>query len=292
MIDNQKEGDSMANFGYGIGYELEAYQMSLLKVKSLMDNAELQRKKVGKTLNYQKYNILDETDVTKQQETIIGGEIISPILYDEDSLKESISYVLDILKKTNACNIEASKSSAGLHFHFGLEALKNEYQYYYKLIKFMSAFSGEIYHYSHSPLEGLRISIHEYATPYPKAMLDHLFKVYNHFKNLDDNTYESRTVNPLLLFFSKSHMFRFTEETLEFRTCNCPLIPCDNFDVQASYFQFLEYFSFYQKLIKYITSLDFDAELINYYYEKERNNPYNLDKERHEVIKKILKLEK
>lgn len=282
------------SFKYGLGYELEAYKMKLIKVKKIMKDAEFHRKRMGSSLNYQKYNILDEADITEIKDTLYGGEIISPILYDEEALKNSIDYVLKILKKTNACNLEESRSFAGLHFHFGLEALNNNFQNYYHLIKFMSAFSGEIYYYSHSPYEGLRISIHEYAKPYPKAILDNFLEKYKNLEFRVDNTFAKKANNPLLLFSSKSHMYRFTDNTVEFRTCNCPLIPCENetFDVQKSYMQFLDYVTFYQKIIKYLTSNNLDLEMINYYYELERNNPFVLDKKRHEDIKKILKLEK
>ncbi len=281
------------SFEYGLGYELEAYKMNLLQVKALMKDAELHSKKSGKVLDYTKYNILDESDITKIDDTLQGGEIVSPIIYNQQDLEESICYVLNILKKAKACNLDSNHSHAGLHFHFGLESLYNDYQNYYRLIKFMYAFSGEVFAHSHNQNEGLRISVHQYANPYPKQILDYLFTTYQDFKFLDANSLDIKYKNPLICFSSKGHMYRFTEQTIEFRTCNTPLIPAkdDTFNILESYYQFILYVSLYQKIIQYITSKDFDMELINHYYKLERNNPFLYEKDRLEVFNRLLKLE-
>ena len=281
-------------FGYGIGYELEAYQMNLLKVRALIKDSEFHPKKAGRTLDYRKYNILDERDITVNNDSLCGGEVVSPIIYDEESLLNSICYVLDVLKEAKACNLDYTKSYAGLHFHFGLETLNRDYQQYSKIIKFMHAFSGEIYDHSHSPSEELRAGVYEYARPYQKYTLDYILKKYHHFKNMRDDTLEVNSNNPFIIFSSKSYMYRFTSDTIEFRTCNSPLIGggTDTFDKEKSFEQFREYFTFFQKVIEYMNSPDFDMDLIDYYYEIDRSNLYLPIKTRSEEIKRILKLEK
>ncbi|MBR1748774.1 MAG: amidoligase family protein [Bacilli bacterium] len=281
-------------FGYGIGYELEAYNMDLVKVKELIPNSRMIPKKKGYPIDYQKYNICEEEKITVKSDTSYGGEVISPILYDEQSVKKSIRCVLEVLKKTHAMDLDPSISSAGLHFHFGLEIFNKDYQNYYRFIKLMQAFSGEIYAFSHSPNEDLRSSISTYASPYPKMGLDHLLKKYNPFNDTQEEDVQLKAYNQMLVFASKSHMYRFTSQTIEVRTCNCPVQEKGQteLDIHLSYQQFMEYFHFYQSLLEYVSSNEYDSERIDYYYEKERANPYLEERKRKEELKRILKLEK
>ena len=281
-------------FGYGMGYELEAYNMELVKVKELIPNSRMIPKKKGYPIDYKKYNICEEEEITVKDYTLFGGEVISPILYDEQSVKESIRCVLEVLKKTHAMDLDPSISSAGLHFHFGLEIFNRDYLNYYRFIKMMQAFSGEIYAFSHSIHEPLRSSISTYASPYPKIGLDHLLKKYNHFRDIKEEDFKGKVNSLMLAFASKSHMYRFTSQTIEVRTCNCPIQEKGQteLDINLSYQQFMEYFHFYQTLLEYVSSKQYDSERIDYYYEKERANPYLEEGKRKEELKRILKLEK
>ena len=278
-------------FGYGMGYEIEAYNMDLWALKEQMENAFLLPKKVGYKKNFSKYLISEEEDITIKSDSFYGGEVSSPILYNQKSLQESILYVLEILQKNHARNLDSFHSSASLHFHFGLEAFQHNYQNCYRFIKFMHAFCGEIYEYSHEENGSIRRSVYKYASPYLKEELDRLFQRLNNFQDMQEIPSRGRIPAPLFPFASKTHMYRFTKNTIEVRTCNCPIPPTkEDFNIKASYEQFMRYFSFYQKLIEYISSNQFDQELIDYYYEKERENPYIADKQRLTSLKRILKI--
>ena len=278
-------------FGYGMGYEIEAYNMDLWALKEQMENAFLLPKKVGYKKDCSKYLISEEEEITIKSDSFYGGEVSSPILYNQKSLQESILYVLEILQKNHARNLEPSQSSASLHFHFGLEAFQHNYQNCYRFIRFMHAFCGEIYEFSHEVNGSIRKSVYKYACPYHKDGLERTFKTYNYYQDMQEIPSRERIPAPLFAFAAKTHMYRFTKDTIEVRTCNCPIPPTkEDFNIKASYEQFMRYFSFYQKLIEYISSNQFDQELIDYYYEKERKNPYIADKQRLTSLKRILKI--
>ena len=83
------------DFGYGMGYELETYGIILKKASALIPNSSLYTKESHEYLDYSKYNITNEIDLT--DELLCGGEIISPIIYNEIELEKSIKLVLDVL---------------------------------------------------------------------------------------------------------------------------------------------------------------------------------------------------
>ena len=273
------------DFGYGMGYELETYGIILKKASALIPNSSLYTKESHEYLDYSKYNITNEIDLT--DELLCGGEVISPIIYNEIELENSIKLVLDVLEKTKAYDRVKRNSSASLHFHFGLEVLEKNKEYFIRLIKFLKAFEGEIYEYSHAEGDELRRTIGIFARPYHRKVVEEIIK---YFENSEPNY---KGINEYLSL--KKYMFRLGRKTIEFRTCNNPLV--DNeiistdklFDYEKSYEQFFAYFHMWQNILIYIKSSNYEKDLIESYYENMRENPYQVIKERERVFKRIIK---
>lgn len=273
-------------FGYGMGYELEVYGIKLDKVQELLKDSILNNIKTNQYLDYTKYNIMPEIEITDIFQR--GGEIISPILYSEEQLKNSITKVLDIISITGGYDRNKPNSSASLHFHFGVEALENKKEYYIRLIKLLKAYEGEIYNHSHAEKEDLRKVIDTFSRPYTKQKFNEIIK-YLHNNN---PKYKNIPAN----LSSKKYMFRLAKNSFEFRTCNNPLVDNDSikkdslFDFEKSYNQFILYFHMWQRIIEYIKSPEYEIDRINVYSQTIRDNPYRVIPEREKEFKKILKI--
>ena len=273
-------------FGYGMGYELEVYGIKLQQVCELLEGSILNLNKTNQYLDYTKYNIMKEIEITDIFQR--GGEIISPILYSEEQLKASIRKVLNIISITGGYDMNKRNSSASLHFHFGIEVLENNKQYYIRLIKFLKAYEGEIYNHSHAENEKLRKAISAFSRPYTKKTFNEII-AYLSANNLN---YE----NIPAILCSKKYMFRLGKQSFEFRTCNNPLVDNDAikkdsfFDYEKSYNQFIQYFQMWQRIIEYIKSPEYEIDRIDLYSQTIRDNPYKAIPEREKEFKKILKI--
>ena len=272
-------------FGYGIGYELEVYGIQLEKVQELLTGSILNKKKTSDFLDYTKYNIMQEIEITDIFQR--GGEIISPILYSEEELKKSISKVLDIVSITGGYDRNKSNSGASLHFHFGIEVLENNKKYYIRLIKLLKAYEGEIFNHSRAENDDLRKIICTFSRPYPQQKFNDIIQY------LKDNNPKYNNIPACLS--SKKYMFRLGKNSFEFRTCNNPLVDNDSikkeslFNYEKSYQQFLTYFNMWKRLLEYIKSPEYDDDRIDYYCQLVRDNQYVSIPEREKEFIKILK---
>ena len=95
----------------------------------------------------------------------LGGEIISPILKDNEKTWHDITIICKYLVDN-----QASSLNTGAHIHIGSGIFQNDPQIFFRFIKLWCAYEHIIYRFSHGEYCYARDSLFTYAPPVSKEL--------------------------------------------------------------------------------------------------------------------------
>lgn len=231
------------------GIEIEFENVNLDKIKGLS-----------------KWSLKKDDSVTIDN---IGGEIISPILIDNEDTWKDIDSKCKYLKNKKAIVTEKT----GSHIHIGSQILENNPDHIRKFLKLWEAFENIIYYFSYGEDVVSRYSVKKYSRP----ICNDLYKIRNSKKGYK----QLKSYYDWYHFFKKQN---FNKETgINFRNYkgyemdenNTIEIRCPNGTLDSRIWQ--NNINFFTKLMKCVTKENFDEDLIDYYLSKKGYEEYGDD---------------
>ncbi len=285
---------SKIDFNYGVGFEVEAYGFNLKVMKNYLCNVlkvkcNTSTKSCNHDLDYSVFNLSNEGSVSKEfLDTYLGGEVISPVIYNSKDLDRAFDITLRGIYKSYGYDLDKKLSNAGYHIHFSKDFLDNDPIKYMNLIKLVTVYANEIMHLSKEDEEELRNSYSLSARTFKYKYLNNIFTL----QEVSRMKYNGDDCSSL--FHSKSNNISFLDKTFEFRMFNSPLISKENnlFDIEKSKKRMWDNFNLARSLVSYSSSNDFDIDLMDYYIKDYLNMPTdfnNVDENKLNELKKMLK---
>ena len=196
--------DKLSNINIPFGCEIEFENILYDNIKN---NIKEQIQFKDWTLSYD-----PSLDNAYHTYDLMGGELSSPILSDNENTWINIKNICQFLRENGACNTELS----GGHIHFDNSLFKDNYVSLLRLVKLWSIYEDIIYRISMNFDTNIRYGIYTYAIPvgikYKKILnssyvndfktLLSVLKIsknyglsFFHFSDKDYNTIEFRTPN-------------------------------------------------------------------------------------------------
>lgn len=193
-------------------------------------------------------SIKEDAIIKSTNNSLIGGEIVSPILHDNELTWKIIKKICQFLIDNNA-----SCLNTGAHIHIGANIFENNSKYLLRFIKFWCAYEHIIYRFSYGEYIYARDTLFSYSPPVNKELkflINTLKLTYQ-----DDFNY---LINVLNLGKKRglnlSNINKNTNKnTVEFR---CPNGTFNAFILHNN-------FMFFKRLLEYAKSSNFDEELID-----------------------------
>ncbi len=182
----------------------------------------------------------------------LGGEVISPVLKDNDSNWQEIFKVCSLLDR---CGASISDLSGG-HIHFGTQVLGYNKKYWLNLIKLWIIYEPLIYRFSFGERLGPRAGIFKFAVQLDKVLLKNLSSFENSV-----NLYELLSYFPIDKYYSFNTCYvnPVKKGIIEGNTVE---VRCPNGTVNPVIWQ--NNINFFAKLFLYCSDNNFDSEFINY----------------------------
>ncbi len=184
-----------------------------------------------------------------------GGEVISPIMHDQEKNWQEIKKICNYLKKRKVI----TTGNAGGHIHIGAHILKDDYNTWRKFIKTYTLYEDVLFRFLYGDKISPRCFINKYARPIADTVLWTIDKL-NEAKNMEELRrflpveYRMQSLNLTNVKFYKLDDKIRNKNTIEFR--------CPNSTVEEVVWQ--NNINALTKLIIAATKSNFDEEFINY----------------------------
>ena len=154
-------------------YEL-AYRNNLVIDESNQFGIEIEfnnfpYQKAGEFLNFMKYN---NWKAIPERSLEYGGEIVSPILHNNETTWQYLSEICSFLSISGACDDEWT----GAHVHAGADILGYDTKAWMNLLYLIMAYENVIYRYSSGEYNRLREGVNLMAYPIAIELYDYISK--------------------------------------------------------------------------------------------------------------------
>ena len=236
-------------------YDLE-YRTSLGLNEKITFGIEIEYERLSKSLVRLFLNRNLEKWFSRPDGSLIfGGEVISPILRDNEKTWQDIKKICTFLRRRRV----VTSDNAGGHIHVGAQILGDDHSKWRKFVKTYAVYEDVLFRFLYGDKLTARKSLKKYAPPIAKAIfwqIDDINKAKDIFDIRDGLPLESRAqaVNFTNVKFHKLDDQVRTKNTVEFR--------CPNSTVEEVIWQ--NNINALVKLLLATSSIDFDEEFIDY----------------------------
>lgn len=250
------------------GIEIEFAGIELDKMLKYVDKY-INKIDSNSAFEYRIWNVINELTVEKRvYDKILGGEIVSPILHNDEASWKSIKKITSLF---NLQNFYLSEDCS-LHVHFGEKNFSNfrnnsspllcTPQFIFNLFKIWMVFEDIIYRTCYGSKLQERPKIMKYAPPTGYKIYKNLNSLYNEeqiIKFVENYRIEKD------YGLNLKNLKYFSKKTIEIR---CP-------NAMETIFLIQNTIRFLARLLEYCDSDEFDSEKIEYYIKKYK--PMNIE---------------
>lgn len=212
-----------------------------------------------------KWTLKKDDTVTKGN---VGGELISPILVDNEETWKQIDNNCRYLKNKNAL----TTSKTGSHIHIGSQILKENPNNIRKFLKTWELFENVIFYFAYGKDTMPRLSLMEQARPISRD----LYRI----RNSKNGYSQFGSYYDWYHFFQKKKFDKhaginfMNYKGYEMDEKNTIEIRCPNGTLDAAIWQ--NNINFFTTLLCKVTEPNFDEQLIDYYLDKKSAEEYDL----------------
>lgn len=203
---------------------------------------------------YTKWNCVHENTVqyNDYEGNVYGGEVTSPIMFNDIDCFKSLKKICDILNNTKDLT---TNFRCGMHVHVDRTIYKNNAITFLKLLKMWMIFEDVIYKFSYGEKEKARALIYEFAKPLNE-------KIYNELgiiSRIEGDNFQD-VISPFkrkdlgLTFFNTKKSYQAVKNTIEARMFNGTT---NEVIIQNN-------INFIINFLLYIVSDNYDEEYIDY----------------------------
>ena len=240
------------NLGFGLEFEFENVLLYYVK------------KEMSKTLGFEDWHVYKDKSCSYQIDGFdVGGEVVSPILYDTLHDWELIGNILSVLRGLKADITD----NTSFHVHIGAQIFKEDIKYVIRFVKVWSIFEHVIFKFAFGNSGIPRTKILEFAHPIAEEIIhgnDYVLSLDEIRKPLELSLDKTKALN-----LSNYHNLFSDEEVNNDIEIRCANGTFDKNIVQNTV-------NFYIKLMLYCVSDKYDEKLINRLFDRLKSKEFKL----------------